>query len=176
MAFLNRIFTHFLSPERHGAAMLPLWHGIVAEARQPDWYLRHQVADSIDGRFDMVVLITSLVMLRMEREGRINESAQLTECFVADMDGSLRDIGIGDMVVGKHVGRMTGALGGRLGAYRAALAAEAPAELLADALARNVYRGEAEAGAAQALAADVRALNARIAALPWEALLEGRLA
>ena len=45
--------------------------------------------------------------------------------FIDDMDGTLRQIGIGDFVVGKHVGRMMGALGGRLAAFREALAAAA---------------------------------------------------
>lgn len=176
MGFLNRIFTRMTKAARQGPALLPLWNAIVAEARQPDWYLRHAVADTVDGRFDMVALVTALVMLRLEREGRIAETSQLTECFVEDMDGSLRDIGIGDMVIGKHVSRMAGALGGRIGAYRAALADGADQQLLADAINRNVYRGTADIDQAAAMAADVRALDARIAQVPIGALLEGRLA
>ena len=62
------------------------------------------------------------------------------------MDPQLREIGIGDLLVGKHVGRMMGMLGGRLGAYRDGLAAGD----LKPALVRNLYRGEAPA--TQALA------------------------
>src|SRR3546814_20475584 len=58
------------------------------------------------------------------------------------MDGQLRQIGIGDMIVGKHIGRMMSALGGRLSAYRSGLGA---GESLEDALVRNLYRGNAPA-------------------------------
>ncbi len=157
--------------------MMALWEAIVAEARRPHWYLRHGVPDTLDGRFDMVALVACLVMLRLEREGLRQEGVQLTERFVDDMDASLREIGVGDMVVGKHVGRMVGALGGRLGAYRAALAEATPPEALEAALARNVFRVAPESAPAglPALAREVRALHDRISARPIAALLEGRL-
>ena len=81
--------------------------------------------DTIDGRFDMVAAVTALVLLRLEAEGEAGagRSVLLTEMFIDDMDATLRQIGIGDYVVGKHVGRMMSALGGRLGAFREALAA-----------------------------------------------------
>lgn len=123
----------------------------------------------------MVALVTSLVLLRLEAEDRRAENAWLTERFVDDMDGSLRDIGIGDVVIGKHMSRIIGALGGRLGAYREALAPGADPQLLAAALARNVYRGAPPPGAAEGLAAAVRALKARIDAAPAERLLSGDL-
>ena len=105
-------------------ALLPLYQAIVALARDPSWYREGRVADSIDGRFDLVAAITVLVLLRLEDEGEAarESSVLLTELFIADMDASLREIGIGDYVVGKHVGRLMGALGGRLGAFREARA------------------------------------------------------
>ena len=169
MSLLSRLLTPPAPP------LGRLWHRVVAIARQPDWYLRHQVADSIDGRFDMVALVTSLVLLELEARGRNRESAVLTERFVEDMEGSLREIGIGDLVVGKHMGRMIGALGGRLGAYRAALSDEATIPALADVLDRNVYRGAAPEGAALALAPAVLALAARIHALTDDELLTGAI-
>ena len=77
--------------------------------------------DTLDGRFDMIAAILALVLLRLEAEGEAGRgpSVLLTEIFIDDMDGTLRQIGIGDYVVGKHVGRMMGALGGRLAAFRA---------------------------------------------------------
>ena len=76
--------------------------------------------DTIDGRFDMIAAILALVLLRLEAEGEAGRdpSVLLTEIFIDDMDGTLRQIGIGDYVVGKHVGRMMSALGGRLAAFR----------------------------------------------------------
>jgi cytochrome b pre-mRNA-processing protein 3 len=95
---------------------------VVALARDPAWYRDGQVPDTLDGRFDMVVAVLALVLLRLEREGDAarSESVMLTEIFIADMDGSVRQIGIGDLLVGKHVGRMMSALGGRLAAFREA--------------------------------------------------------
>jgi len=82
---------------------------------------------------------------------------------VNDMDGQMRQIGFGDMVVGKQVGRMMSALGGRLGAYRAI---DGSAELR-EALIRNLWRGNApaEAGLAHVMA-EVAALRAALAATP----------
>jgi cytochrome b pre-mRNA-processing protein 3 len=152
-----------------------LWTWVTETARQPHFYVRHQVADTVNGRFDMVALVTSLVLLRMEQAGLHKEHALLTERFVDDMDGSLRDIGIGDMLIGKHMGKVMGSLGGRLGAYRAALASGAAPEALAEALARNVWRGTPPEGAPDALAEEVRALAARLAALPDAQLLAGEI-
>lgn len=166
------LLSRFLNPPPPPLA--PLWAWITATARQPHWYLDHGVADSIDGRFDMVALVTALVMLELEQRDLRAETALLTERFVEDMDGSLRDIGIGDMVIGKHMGRVVGALGGRLGAYRAALAPTAAPGLLPDALARNVYRGDA-GSRAEPLAAAVRALAARITATPTDRLIAGEV-
>src|SRR3546814_5150561 len=79
---------------------------------------------SSDLRFDMITAILCLVLLRLEGAPETKQqSVWLTELFVDDMDGQLRQIGIGDMIVGKHIGRMMSALGGRLSAYRSGLGA-----------------------------------------------------
>jgi cytochrome b pre-mRNA-processing protein 3 len=148
MSFLSRILNPPPPPLRG------LWTWITQTAREPRFYLRHAVADTVDGRFDMVSLVSCLVLLRLE---------------------ALRDIGIGDMVIGKHMGKVMSALGGRLGAYRQALAPDAPAGELAEALARNVYRGNPPEGAAEDLAGAVLELRSRIAATPTEALLKGEI-
>ena len=121
MNFLNKL----LGRDDDRAVVRPLYAAIVAEARQPFWYERGGVADSIDGRFEMVSAVLALVLIRMEALGVAarEPSTLLTETFVEDMDGQLRQLGIGDIVVGKHIGRMMGALGGRLGAYRQGFAA-----------------------------------------------------
>jgi cytochrome b pre-mRNA-processing protein 3 len=155
--------------------LMGLWLWITETARQPHFYTRHVVADTVDGRFDMVAMVSCLVLLRLEELDRKRENALLTERFVDDMDGSLRDIGIGDMVIGKHMGKVMGALGGRLGAYRRAFAADAPDAELIEVVARNVYRGTPPEGAADAMAAEIRALRARIAAVPTAALLKGEI-
>ncbi len=118
MSFLSK----FLNRSDPREKLAPLYAAIVAAARQPHWYIAGGVPDTREGRFDMVAALLSLTLLRLERAPEhAQDSAYLTEIFVEDMDGQLRQIGIGDMIVGKHIGRIMGALGGRLGAYRAAL-------------------------------------------------------
>uniref|UniRef100_UPI0015754C02 ubiquinol-cytochrome C chaperone family protein n=1 Tax=Sphingomonas bacterium TaxID=1895847 RepID=UPI0015754C02 len=130
---------------RHGDETLPLYDAVVLRAREPHWYLDGAVPDTVDGRFDMVAAVLAAVLLRMEREPDASAvpSARLTERFVEDMDGQLRQLGIGDIVVGKHIGRMMSMLGGRLGAYREGFAASATdgGAGLGEAIVRNVYRG-----------------------------------
>jgi cytochrome b pre-mRNA-processing protein 3 len=160
---------------REEEAPRALYEAVIAEARDPDWYWAGAVPDTLDGRFDMVAIVLVAVLLRLEAagdEGR-EPAARLTELFISDMDGQLRESGIGDLVVGKHIGRMMGALGGRLGAYRAGLAGDAD---LGDALRRNLYRGAPVAEQAVAHSgARLRALAARLGALPLDAMLAGSL-
>jgi cytochrome b pre-mRNA-processing protein 3 len=172
MSFLARLLRP--APALPGDA---LYRAIVVAAREPDWYLAGSVPDTVDGRFDAVALVLALVLLRLEREGDAGGarqfSADLTERFIADMDGSLRELGIGDPTVGKQVGKMVSALGGRLGAYRDALGGD---EDLGDALARNLYRGaEVDPAALDWAARRVRSLTTRFAALPRAELDAGRL-
>ena len=89
------------------------------------------------------------------------------------MDAQLRERGIGDVVVGKHVGKMMAMLGGRLGAYRDGWAAGD----LRPALVRNLYRGVEPAPGAVAHVADaLGALAGELRAVPLAVLEEGRLA
>lgn len=151
-----------------------LYRAVVAVARDPDWYRAGQVPDTTDGRFDMVVLVLALVLIRLETDPAAAQlSADVTERFIADMDGSLRQLGVGDQAVGKRVGEMVGMLGGRLGAYRDTRA-DTPA--FAEALARNLWRGAPPAAAAvDWLAARAGRLSGTLAALPLDAVAAGRL-
>ena len=134
MSFLHRLFR--LSDPRD--AQRPLYDGVVRVARDPVWYRDGAVPDTLDGRFEAVALIVSLVLHRIERD-EPRAAVHLTELFVDDMDAQVRQIGFGDMVVGKQIGKMMGALGGRLTAYRAPIGEDA----FRDALIRNLWRGEA---------------------------------
>ncbi len=169
LSLISRLFR--TSPPRD--TLDPLYRAIVTAARDPAWYRAGGVPDTIDGRFDMIATLTALVLLRLEREEAGREiSVLLTELFIADMDSSLRQIGIGDYVVGKHVGRMMGALGGRLAAFRAAEDREA----LTGAVERNVFRGAPPSPEALALVtARLDAFRAALAAAPIETLMTGRL-
>ena len=131
--------------------------------------------DTLDGRFDMVAAVTALVLLRLEAEEppARDPAARLAELFVDDMDATLRQIGIGDYVVSKHVGRMMGALGGRLGAFRDADAAGAG---YAQPVRRNIFHESPPSEAALELVTDRLArFSAALDAQPLEALLAGEV-
>lgn len=154
-------------------ALRPLWHRVVEIARERRWYADLGVADTVEGRFDMITAILALVLLRMENDPELLQpSVHLTELFVEDMDGQLRESGVGDLVVGKHMGRLMAAMGGRLGAYRDGLAA-ADDSLLAEAVARNV--GLLEGAAPDATAAALRELHGRLDGIGSAALLAGKI-
>ena len=171
MSFFSRLLGTGPDPRD---ALRPLWFRVIALSRLPEYYARCGVADTIGGRFDMVVNILSLVMLRMEKSRALApKAALLTELFVEDMDGQLREGGVGDIVVGKHMGKLMSALGGRLGAIREALASGDDAALAA-AMERNVTF--ADAGDPEALAARLLALREDLASRSDADILEGRIA
>ena len=157
-----------LSPYR------PLWHRVVELSRDPAWYRHAGIADTVAGRFDAITLVLSTVLLRMEGEAALIEpSVRLTELFVNDMDGQLRESGVGDVVVGKHMGKLMSALGGRLGAYRDAFASDDPTQLEA-AVGRNVTLNEgADAKIAVAM---VRKFHAALTGKSAAAILAGEIA
>ncbi len=169
MSLLSRLLG---KPRRPRAEMRALWNAAVAEARKPVWYETYGVSDSLAGRFDMVTLVLAALLLRMEREPHLIEpSVRLTEIFIDDMDGQLRNAGVGDLSVGKHIGKLMGVLGGRLGALREALAGDEAA--LVQAAARNVTM--AEGGDSAQVAAGLRAWAQRLEATQGADLLAGKV-
>ena len=98
MLLLQRLFRKTEADPRD--ALRPLYAQIVATARQPHWFVEGKVADTIEGRFEMVAIILSLVLLRLEGDTeQAGSTALLIELFVEDMDPQLREVGIGDMMV-----------------------------------------------------------------------------
>ncbi|WP_353230841.1 ubiquinol-cytochrome C chaperone family protein [Novosphingobium sp.] len=154
------------------AALRPLWLRVVEIAREKEWYRDCGIADTVTGRFDAITLILALVLIRMERDPALIEpSVRLTEIFVEDMDGQLRNGGVGDLMVGKHIGKLMSTLGGRLGAYRDAL--ESGAEATAVVVARNVSLID---GTDPLLVAQrARAFAAGLALVPGHRVLEGEI-
>jgi cytochrome b pre-mRNA-processing protein 3 len=168
LGLIDRLFG-----KRAPAAQDGLYRAVVARARLPHWYVEGAVPDTIDGRFDMVAAVLAMVLLRLETAPEGAEpAARLAERFIEDMDGQLRQIGIGDLVVGKQVGKMMGMLGGRLGAYRDGLAAGD----LKPALVRNLYRGNAPEDAALAhVEAALTDFRARLDGVAIDALAAGEM-
>lgn len=121
-----------------------LYQGVLRASRQPDLYNEFDVLDHLDSRFDMLCLHISLLMRRLRMlpddvHKPLNQ--ELFDRFFADMDFTLREMGVGDLGVGKRVRKMSEAFMGRLTVYSEALEQnDKPA--LALALARNVRRAE----------------------------------
>ncbi|NNC59714.1 MAG: hypothetical protein HKO05_06960 [Erythrobacter sp.] len=170
MTFLKNLFRRESDPREQ---LRPFWHQLVKVARSPELYAECRVADTLDGRFDMLSTILAVAMLRMERDdSTLPAAARLAELFVEDMDGQLREAGIGDPTVGKKLGRLMSALGGRTGALREGLAQEDDAALVA-AIERNVTF--ADGGSAACVASRIRRFAATLDALSYDQLLQSNL-
>lgn len=168
-------FGRLFSPPPEKLAARRLFRSLMSEARAPAFYLEGGVADTLDGRFDLVVLHLYLVLRRLKGEGPAGKAMaqRLFDAAFQDFDEALREMGVGDLSVGKKIRKMAEAFYGRLAAYEQALGSNAP-EALSQALVRNVYRG-ADPGADKLawLLAAVRRFEAAVAAAPLDRLLAG---
>lgn len=171
MSFLKSLFATKPDPRE---AMRPLWDRVVEIGREKPWFAQFGVDDSVGGRFDMITAVLSLVLIRLESEERFGpQIALLTELFVDDMDGQLRELGINDVVVGKHMGKLMATLGGRIGAFRDGLAKEDDAAL-AGAVERNMRL--LDGADPKATAAALRALYEQLLSIDAEAIVAGNIA
>jgi cytochrome b pre-mRNA-processing protein 3 len=168
----------FLRRNRHERTGFELYCAAVAAARAPAFYETLGVPDTLDGRFDMVGLHTFLLIRRLGRipgKGPVLSQAVFDAMF-HDMDVNLREMGVGDLSVGKKVRAMWEAFHGRAAAYEAALKADDGAALEA-AVARNVWRAALPPeGSAAALAAHARIMDEHLAAQNDADLAAGRAA
>ena len=170
---------------RHNDNIQALYGAIVARARSPAFYTRYGVADSVDGRFELIVLHLVLVTRRLGGEqvarpgsapapGSQRIGQQLFDLFCRDLDDNLREMGVGDLAVPREMRKFGEAFYGRQAAYGAALDA-ADQEALEKALARNIL-GMMDAGEnAARLAGYARAAAEQLAAEADDALLAGRV-
>ena len=140
MSFLSRIFGRSDPRDRlHAPATIASW--LWGATRSGIWMAGWKTASMAGSRRSATALCA--VLLRLENDDADKSvrqfSVHLAELFVDDMDGQLRQNGVGDLIVGKHIGKMMSALGGRLGAYRTALTT-GDGPQLEEALRRNLYR------------------------------------
>ncbi|KKJ75881.1 hypothetical protein WH95_15930 [Kiloniella litopenaei] len=133
------MFRKFFRRDRESDAVHDLYACLVEQARKTEFYENHSVPDSLDGRFDMITLHMFLVLHRLKAEKERTEafSQKLFDLMFYDMDLSLREMGVGDVGVGKRVKAMLQGFYGRLAAYEGAL--EQGDTALEDALKRNLY-------------------------------------
>ena len=117
-----------------------LYGMIVAQARAPAFYQSYGVPDTVNGRFELLLLHIVLLLdrLRAEAGKSANLGQGIFDHFCSDMDGNLREMGVGDLAVPDNMRRIGEAFYGRQGAYETALTVSNPGEL-AEALSRTIF-------------------------------------
>ncbi len=168
--------TKLFKPSTQALQANQLYCHAIAQARQPFFYTQLNVADTIDGRFDMITLHVFLLSRALGHQG--SEKAQalrqdMVNRMFQDMDQSLREMGVGDVGIPKKTQKMAYALNGRMQAYEESFAEEAQ---LAQAILRNVYRAEPSMQiAATQLASYMQQSDKCLSALSLEGLLHATL-
>jgi cytochrome b pre-mRNA-processing protein 3 len=165
-------FNHFRKPRLAPRGTIEAIYGmIVTQAREPLFYQELGVSDTVNGRFDLVLLHLWMVLRRLRRVADGEALCQaLFDHFCADMDANLREMGVGDLAVPKRMQAFGEAFYGRSTAYD--LAFTDSAEALAQALGKNIFESR-DIERARHLAAYAEAALARLSGLEDTALLAG---
>jgi len=142
---------------------------IVTQAREPSFYRDLGVPDTVNGRFDLLVLHLWMVLRRLRSVGNARVISQaLFDRFCDDMDANLREMGVGDLAVPKRMQAFGEAFYGRSAVYDAVAASGK--EALAQALCRNILAGDGMENARR-LATYVEAATAALAGLDEATIL-----
>jgi cytochrome b pre-mRNA-processing protein 3 len=156
-----------------------LYGTIVAQARLPGFYLAYGVPDTVEGRFDLIVLHLVLLFRRLGREPEAVRAVvqDIFDRFCRDMDHNLREMGVGDLVVPKEMRRLGEAFYGRAEVYERAIAGVGGngRQLLASALARNIFAEGNSPGQAARLATYVIEAVRHLDAIEGATIACGRL-
>jgi cytochrome b pre-mRNA-processing protein 3 len=169
----------FLAKRKYGDAAHDLYVAAVNQAREPHFYRDLEVEDSLDGRFDLIIVHVFLVINRLKQLYGDNKEAEelsqvMFDIMFGDMDRSLREMGVGDLSVGKKVKAMAKAFFGRVEAYDRGLAEGGGA--LEQALLRNLYRGrEPKPENLTAMADYMRRQYGHLQSIPGPDLFAGHL-
>jgi cytochrome b pre-mRNA-processing protein 3 len=164
-------------PRSHNRTIRDLYGMIVAQARSTAFYSSYGVPDTVQGRFDLIVLhlVLFLAGLGVDDAARRGIGQQLFDVFCSDLDDNLREMGVGDLAVPKQMKRFGEAFYGRQAAYLAAFTA-ADARELEKALARNIFAGADSDGGAARLARYARAALRQFEVQEDGAVLRGEVA
>ena len=153
-----------------------LYARIVAQARRPEFFLDCGLPDTVDGRFDLLVLHVFLVMhrLKQDRADTAELSQALFDVLFQDMDESLRELGAGDIGIGRRIKAMAEGFYGRTLAYERAL--EEGGDALEQCVRRNLYAAtDADSAQARALARYIEREVAALAAQDLARLTKGEV-
>lgn len=169
---LDRLFR----PRPAREAGRALYARVVEQARQPRLYEALGCPDTAEGRFEVYTLHVVLLLERLRGQGeRAGETSQaLFDTYISALDHGLRELGVGDLSVGKKMRKLGEAFYGRGKSYDAALAALPDENPLVELLSRTVYEG-ADPAQAPALATYLLSQRKALAALPTERLLAGEV-
>ncbi|MBT3238808.1 MAG: hypothetical protein HOL37_01790 [Rhodospirillaceae bacterium] len=137
------IFSKFFGSTQEQKAVAGLYKRLVLRSRDPAFYLHCGVADTTEGRLDMITVHAVLVMRRLKDESEAARalSQALFDHMFADIDMNLREMGVGDMGISRRIKKMIGAFYGRVKAYDEAMSEDNDSDLIA-ALQRNLDNGE----------------------------------
>jgi len=165
-------FNHFRKPRIAPRGTIEAIYGmIVTQAREPMFYRDLGVPDTVNGRFDLLLLHLWLVLRRLKSvEAGTGLSQTLFDHFCADMDDNLREMGVGDLAVPKRMRALGEAFYGRAAAYDMALTEGR--EAFAQALCKNILNG-GNIEKAKRLAAYAEAAMAALGRLDQAMLLDG---
>lgn len=131
----------FFKPSRQQQNILQIYQNLVSQARKPVFYSQCDVPDSLDGRYEMILLHMFIVLHCLRKRGGADMQLverSLSEVLFSDMDRSLREMGVTDTGVGRRVRAMAEAYFGRLKAYEIAFE-EQDLHKLKDSIRRNVF-------------------------------------
>ena len=169
------IFSRFFSSKTASNPVSGVYDAIVAQARQPWFYEQCSVPDTVEGRFDMIILHAFLLFERLKGHG--DEVAQFSQnvfdAMFADMDRSLRELGVGDLAVGKKIRKMAEMFYGRADAYSRALQSDDDA--LQKAIARNIFPDGGASEDIRRLAGYTRRAHAALGAVEVPLIVAGQL-
>ena len=167
---LERLFR----PKPAKIAGQKLYAGLVAQARQPDFYSQLAVPDTVEGRFELYSLHVVLLLDRLKRQGAAAGvvAQALFDAYVSALDDALREMGVGDLSVGKKMRKLGEAFYGRVKSYEAALTTLPDEAPLAALIGRTVY-AEAEGARPEVLVAYVLRQHQALADQPLDAIMAG---
>ncbi len=153
-----------------------LYQTVRSQSRHPVFYADWGVADTMDGRFDALCLHIAPLLGRLRKAGPHGAklAQSVFDAMFRDIDQTLRETGVGDLGVPKHMARMMKAFNGRTHVYCTAIDAR-DAAALETAIARNLYRTEVPPRESADVAAYILSVSEMLGAMTLEDFMRGHV-